>query len=244
MNSDSGNVNTDSGKSLKSVHLQPESLFTLNQNGCSRSSGMGVQDEPEYAFESCILRDYLSELVYNFSRSGELKDQKKEITTAGGLLKLLRNKSDLTDLEAEFLNIMGSDGWLKELGDYRDLVMHSAPISMVNHKLYCIKEVVNLPSDKVVQAVRFPIPRDPGALYKERSRREDFDRYVRQFELIAKAALEAYGKYDCLQYAHKATNLLSNLALSCASLSPYKPMVQKFVKTDAGMRSEFRYVSS
>jgi hypothetical protein len=42
-------VNTDSGKSLKSVHLQPESLFTLNQNGCSRSSGMGVHDGPEYA---------------------------------------------------------------------------------------------------------------------------------------------------------------------------------------------------
>jgi hypothetical protein len=43
-------VNTDSGKSLKSVHLQPEWLFTLNQNGCSRSSGMGVHDGPEYAF--------------------------------------------------------------------------------------------------------------------------------------------------------------------------------------------------
>ena len=51
MNSDSGNVNTDSGKSLKSVHLQPESLFTLNQNGCSRSSGMGVHNGPEYAQE-------------------------------------------------------------------------------------------------------------------------------------------------------------------------------------------------
>ena len=49
VNSDSGNVNTDSGKSLKSVHLQPESLFTLNQNGCSRSSGMGVHNGPEYA---------------------------------------------------------------------------------------------------------------------------------------------------------------------------------------------------
>jgi hypothetical protein len=45
-------VNTDSGKSLKSVHLQPESLFTLNQNGCSRSSGMGVHDGPEYAVGS------------------------------------------------------------------------------------------------------------------------------------------------------------------------------------------------
>jgi len=196
-----------------------------------------------FLFESCILRDYLSELVYNFSRSGELKE-KKEITTAGGLLKLLKKKADLTDLEAAFLDIMSSDGWLKELGDYRDLVMHSAPISMVNHKLYCIKEVVNLPSDKMVQVVRFPIPKDPGALYKERSRRDDFDRYVRQFELIAKAALEDYGKYDCLQYAHKVTNFLSNLALSCASLSPYKPMVQEFVQSGSGMRSEFKYVSS
>jgi len=44
-------VNTDSGKSSKSVHLQPEWLFTLNQNRCSRSSGMGVHDGPEYAFQ-------------------------------------------------------------------------------------------------------------------------------------------------------------------------------------------------
>jgi len=29
-------------KIRKSVHVQPESLFTLNQNGCSRSAGMGV----------------------------------------------------------------------------------------------------------------------------------------------------------------------------------------------------------
>jgi len=54
VNSDSGNVNTDSGKSLKSVHLQPESLFTLNQNGCSRSSGMGVHNGPEYAPRSSL----------------------------------------------------------------------------------------------------------------------------------------------------------------------------------------------
>ena len=49
VNADSGMVNTDSGKSSKSVHLQPEWLFTLNQNRCSRSSGMGVHDGPEYA---------------------------------------------------------------------------------------------------------------------------------------------------------------------------------------------------
>ena len=42
MNSDSGMVNTDSGKCGK--------VFTLNQNGCSRSSGIGVHVEPEWVF--------------------------------------------------------------------------------------------------------------------------------------------------------------------------------------------------
>lgn len=49
MNSDSGKVNTDSGNYPKSVHVQPESAFTLDQNGCSHSARIGVHVEPEYA---------------------------------------------------------------------------------------------------------------------------------------------------------------------------------------------------
>ena len=42
VNSDSGMVNTDSGKTGK--------VFTINQNRCSRSAGIGVQVEPEWVF--------------------------------------------------------------------------------------------------------------------------------------------------------------------------------------------------
>jgi hypothetical protein len=42
-------VNSNSGKTGKSVHVQPELVFTFNQNRCSRSTGMGVQFAPEYA---------------------------------------------------------------------------------------------------------------------------------------------------------------------------------------------------
>jgi hypothetical protein len=35
-------VNTDSGKTVK--------VFTINQNGCSRSVGIGVHVEPEWVF--------------------------------------------------------------------------------------------------------------------------------------------------------------------------------------------------
>ena len=42
MTADSGNVNTDSGNTCKSV--------TLKRNHCSRSSGIGVHDQPKWAF--------------------------------------------------------------------------------------------------------------------------------------------------------------------------------------------------
>ncbi len=49
VNGDSGNVNTDSGNNRKSVHVQPEQVFTMNRNRCSRSTGMSVHDQPDYA---------------------------------------------------------------------------------------------------------------------------------------------------------------------------------------------------
>ena len=43
------NVNTHSGHALKVFTLEPESVFTIKQIRCSRSSGMGVHVGPEYA---------------------------------------------------------------------------------------------------------------------------------------------------------------------------------------------------
>lgn len=49
MNSDSGVVNTDSGKTGKVFTLKPEWVFTFDRNGRSRWARMGVHDAPEYA---------------------------------------------------------------------------------------------------------------------------------------------------------------------------------------------------
>ena len=51
VNGDSGNVNSDSGNNRKSVHVQPEQVFTMNRNRCSRSTRMSVHDQPDYAAE-------------------------------------------------------------------------------------------------------------------------------------------------------------------------------------------------
>ena len=49
LNSYSGNLNTDSGKSKKVFSLKPESVFNLFQNRCSNWIRMTVQVGPEYA---------------------------------------------------------------------------------------------------------------------------------------------------------------------------------------------------
>ena len=49
VNSDSGVVNTDSGKTGKVFTLKPVWVFTFDRNGCSRWARMGVHDAPEYA---------------------------------------------------------------------------------------------------------------------------------------------------------------------------------------------------
>ena len=42
VNADSGIVNSDSGNDRK--------VFTIDRNGCSRFSGIGVHDKPEWVF--------------------------------------------------------------------------------------------------------------------------------------------------------------------------------------------------
>jgi len=52
-------VNTDSRKWGKSVHVQQESLFTFDRNGCSRWAGIGVQLAREYAAGFQVVFPYI-----------------------------------------------------------------------------------------------------------------------------------------------------------------------------------------
>ena len=195
-----------------------------------------------FLFDVCILRDYLAEFYYNFASHGKLKKSKIEVTTAGGLLKILRKETMLEPLSEQLISIMSNNGWLRELGAYRDLVMHSAPINIVNHRLYCIQESMDLPDSKSLQSVRFPIPSNPDGLYKQRSKRDDFDKYIHEMEVMAKAAVEEYGEYDCLEYAQQILTNISNLSMSISKLSPFKPMMKQLIKTKLGTASRFVYV--
>ena len=208
------------------------------------------QEFHSFLFDAGIMRDYLCEYIFNFANGGDLNrvikqvlnNSKLEVTTASGLLKGLKKVVSLTDLESNLKDIMSKDGWLYELGQYRDLVMHSAPINLANSQLYAIQEIIELPEGQKIMSVRFPLPANPSELYSERSKRTNFDKYINQFKELSKLSLENRGKYDCLEYAHKVFGLLSNLSLEVAKESPYKPMEQTYFLTQEGNISSASYV--
>lgn len=195
------------------------------------------QEFHSFLFDAGILRDNLCEYTYNFSNGGACKQEGREITTAGGLLKILNNMTKYTELESYLKKEMSSGGWLFELGNYRDLVMHSAPINIASHRLYAIHESISMPDDKELLSVRFPLPANPEKLYSERCKKSDFNKYIEHFKELSRISIEDRGAYDCLEYAHKLFGLLTNLSLEIAKLAPFKPMQHTFILTGQGIIS-------
>lgn len=208
------------------------------------------QEFHSFLFDAGILRDYLCEYVYNYSGKGSLKERireirknyKYEITSASRLFKSLKEIEKQSELESYFEIEMSEGGWLYELGQYRDLVMHSAPINLANFPLYAIQEYLVLPDSKEMVSVRFPLPDNPSELYSDRSKRNHFDKYIEQFSELRQNSLNSHGKYDCLEYAHIVFGLLSNLSLDVAKESPFKPMRQTYFLTDSGTISVPEYI--
>lgn len=199
------------------------------------------QEFHSFLFDAGILRDNLCEYVYNFSNGGACKLDEKEITTAGGLMKILNKMTEHTELEFYLKKEMSSGGWLYELGHYRDLVMHSAPINIASHNLYAIHEFITAMNSKEIPSVRFPLPANPEKLYRERCKKNDFNKYIEHFKELTRISIEDRGAYDCLEYAHKIFGLLTNLSLEVAKQSPFKPMRHKFIRTKNGIMSMPEY---
>lgn len=236
---------------IKNLSLAYHQQLNARNLGTSFKEGQRFQDGytdlvyqefHSFLFDAGIMRDYLSEYIFNFSNDGNLNkvirqslnNHKLEVTTASGLFKGLKKVASLTDLESNLKDIMSKGGWLYELGQYRDLVMHSAPINLANSQLNAIQEIIELPKGQKIMSVRFPLPANPSELFSERSKRTNFDKYINQFKELSKLSLESRGKYDCLEYAHKIFGLISNLSLEVAKAAPYKPMKQGYLKTEKG----------
>ncbi len=178
-----------------------------------------------FLFDSCILRDYLAEFVYNYSENGSRKVDGMKVTTAAGLIKkvLKKLKSQPNIVEQEFISITSEDGWLFKLGAYRDLVMHAAPIAIARRKLFALCDTIDLLQDRKLPVIRCPLPQDPSLIARIRATRAEFNHYIDIFEEFKKASDGEIAEFDCLQYAQMASAQLADLSYKVMSLAPISP---------------------
>ncbi len=119
VNSDSGMLNTVSGKEGRSVQVEPEWAFTLVRKWCSRWTGIGVHDRPEYAAQfswptTTILTSNHSLTEINWPKIGILQAVGYRVGDKG-LFKNERQKI-LNEVYKNQLPLVESQSYMDEWG--------------------------------------------------------------------------------------------------------------------------------
>lgn len=185
-----------------------------------------------FLVDICILRDYLSEYAAGFVF--DKTDDKKHIniTTLSALKKHILNNNNIDDPIAKELDeITSGDGWLKVLGAYRDLAVHSAPLAQAERKLFAITKKVEIPGGELPY-ICCPIPKNPHQISAARANGSMFENFEEQFNRYIGVGEEKTDHIDGLEYCHEVLGLMSNLANILASRSPVKPQMMVFDRSN------------
>jgi len=112
-----------------------------------------------YLVDACILRDYLAEFVATHIFGPKYGTETTHISSISALIKKVLCKRNVCGALADMLRQDTSDsGWLKTLGDYRNLVVHSAPLVHAEAKLFAITDALQLDFEGAIPLVRIPLP--------------------------------------------------------------------------------------
>lgn len=183
-----------------------------------------------FLVDACILRDYLAEFAGNIIFSNRYNFKTQAITGISSLIKDVLNKVSEQDvLIDQFKVATDNGGWIKILGDYRNLVMHSAPLVYAEKKLFAICDSFNIGQNKKFPAIRCPIPDDPGNIIKSRAKGIYFESFSDQFDKFSKAARGEIPSLDGVEYAHM---ILKNLVDLSKRLSKECPIKSKEIVID------------
>ena len=203
---------------VKAKNFEPGETYI---DGFSWLSYLAIQS---FLVDACILRDYLSEFMYEFIYKDEVDLGGQRITTMGALKKNVINKiMDPDDFTLELKNEIGKEGWITLLGYYRDLVVHSAPLAQAEKQLFSICDKIDLPQNVCLPIIRCPIPKNPKNIVHSRSKGIHFADFDNQLNSFLKAANGDEQAIDGLDYAHSVLGKLAILSEKIAVKSPIAP---------------------
>jgi hypothetical protein len=186
-----------------------------------------------FLVDACTLRDYLAEYrALLLSQSGELVSKSK-ITKMASLKSRYLDKSPLSvQIDKILRDATNERGWLQELGSYRDLVVHVAPLASADKDLYTVCKSIRLVTDATLPAIKLPIPSDPGKISDSRHSGKHFDDPELNFARFLNAMDNPDGARDGLEYAHESLGKLALLAWHLSAISPVKPEMPTLTEAD------------
>jgi len=156
------------------------------------------------------------------------------------LIKKVLNKIHDPDPLTEELQIaVGENGWLKVLGNYRDLVIHAAPLARAKSNLMSLCENLEIGGEMTMPAIRCPLPENPDTIISARSTGVHFEDFENQFNVFVKAASGDVAMIDGMDYASETLGRLSVLANKIAEKSPVAP--EKMVFDESNIIGEIKF---
>ena len=206
------------------------------EDGFTRLGYIAIQS---YLIDVCTLRDYLAEFVANFIWSPIFGIDGSQISSMSGLIKKALKEIPSTDpLSSSLKEATGNGGWLQELGAYRDLVVHTAPLSTAGARLFGIIEYQELDPTRTLPILRLPLPINPQELMSQRATRQHFSDFSAQMNIFTQMAREKFSSVDALGYIWKAHRKIAELAGLIGAASPLKGEI--LVITDSDIIGDIR----
>lgn len=200
------------------------------EDGFSWLSYLAIQS---YLVDACILRDYLSEFMFEFIYKEMIDLGNSKVTAMGTLKKKVLNRITETDnFTQELKHATSKDGWITLLGNYRDIVVHSAPLAQAEKKLFSKCEVIKLTDGEQLPIIRCPIPEDPAQILTSRSTGYHFKDFDNQFNIYIDAFRGDMPMVDGLDYASNSLGKLAILSGKVAEKSPIAPEILVFNKSN------------
>lgn len=182
-----------------------------------------------FLIDSCILRDYLAEFVCLYICEQKWQIETQILTTMSKLNSAVLQKHDIND--ALFQNLKSyclESGWLFQLGSYRDLVVHSAPLARSGRKLFAKSDYLEIDNSVNVPQIYCHIPANPSEIRASRSNGNIFQDFESQFDVFVQAAKGDISKIDGLEYSWDVYGRLVLLSAMIAEYSPVEPKMMTF----------------
>jgi len=182
-----------------------------------------------FLVDACILRDYLSEFYWIAKGQTEAEQR---VTTLGGLIRKWKQAIPNDPVARELKASADKGNWLFELGAFRDLVVHSAPLAHADRTLFAVCRSFDMPQGRELPGIKLPIPNNPSEISGGRSSGRYFEDPELNFARFTNALEDSANARDALEYAHISMQLISALAETISSTSPFEPEIPTFSKKD------------